>query len=120
MTIDVSNLFAAIAAKPSVVKVNKPRAPKITTEIEELATALFDKAEELFAETGSYESAPFPWALAANWKTVSYALRGLSEEKVILASAGTRNGKGVTQVNGVEVPLVKLTNARHPNRKPKA
>lgn len=120
MTIDVSNLFKAIAAKPVVEKVKKARAPRITTEIEELATALFDKAEELLSETGSYESAPFPWTLTANWKTVSYALRSLSDEKVILASAGTRNGKGVTTVARVEVPLVKLTGARHPNRKPKA
>ena len=119
MTIDVSNLFAAIVALPAVVKEKKARAPKITTEIEELATALFDKAEELLEETGSYESAPFPWGLEANWKTVSYALRSLSNEKVILASAGTRNGKGLTNVNGVDVPLLKITNARHPNRKPK-
>lgn len=119
MTVDVSNLFAAITAKPVVTKEKKARTPKITTEIEELATALFEKAEDLESETGSFESAPFPWTLPQNWRTVSYALRTLSNEKLILASSGTRNGKGVTVVDGVEVPLLRITSARHPQRKSK-
>jgi len=112
--INVAQLLENVSPKSVAKKESSSRAPKITPEIEELAALLIEKADEIGGESN-----PFPWASDYPWKTVSFAVRKLSEEKYILASAGKRNsGKNPTlTVNGVEYPAVKIAKARHPNRK---